>query len=268
LTARSSKPSPRWERLLPWIIPAALLLAWAGVSAFGLAPAYLLPGPRVVVAAAHSYIFGAIGESPYAGRFTGDLGASLARVFLGFGLAVLVGLPLGILSGRLPRFQKLVGNSIHAARAVPGIAWLPLALVWFGIGLPATIFLVSLAAFFPIYLNTAGGARQINPLLYQSGAMMGIGRVRGIFAILIPAAMPQIVSGLRLGLGIAWAYLVLGELTGVANGLGAVIMDARMLGRIDMILVGILVIAVLGRLSDDLLRLTLNACFKSARRVP
>ncbi|MFZ1983768.1 MAG: ABC transporter permease [Desulfatitalea sp.] len=264
----SSKTPLRLERFLPWIIPALLLLAWAGASATRLVPAYLLPGPEAIACAAYAYIFGTAGDAPYAGRFLGDLGASLVRVFLGFGLAVLLGLPLGMLSGRLAPFQKLVSNTLHAARAVPGIAWLPLALVWFGIGLPATIFLVSLAAFFPIYLNTAGGARQINPLLSQSGAMMGIGRLRAIFTILIPAAMPQIVTGLRLGLGIAWAYLVLGELTGVPNGLGAVIMDARMIGRIDMIMVGIIVIAVMGRLSDDLLRLALKICFKSARRMP
>lgn len=119
---------------------------------------------------------------------------------------------------------------------MPGISWLPLALVWFGIGMRTTVFLVALAAFFPVYLNTAAGARQIDPLLYRAGAMMGIGRLRGVFAILLPAAMPQIIGGLRLGLGISWAYLVLGELTGVANGLGAVIMDARMLGRIDIMM--------------------------------
>ncbi len=258
----------RWPTLLPWILPALLLLAWSAVSAAQWVPAYLLPSPWDILAAGHGYIFGTPGQAPYAGRFLGDLRASLLRVLLGFGLAVLLGLPLGILSGRLTRFQRLVGNTIHAARAVPGIAWLPLALVWFGIGLPATVFLVCLAAFFPIYLNTAGGARQINPLLYQAGAMLGIGRVRGIFTILIPAAMPQIVSGLRLGLGIAWAYLVLGELTGVADGLGAIIMDARMLGRIDMIMVGIIVIAVMGRLSDDLLQMLLKLSFKSARRLP
>jgi NitT/TauT family transport system permease protein len=257
----------RRPTVLPWILPALLLLAWSAVSAARWVPAYLLPSPWDIAAAAHGYIFGTPGEAPYAGRFLGDLRASLPRVLLGFGLAVLLGLPLGILSGRLPLFQKLLGNTLHAARAVPGIAWLPLALVWFGIGLPATTFLVCLAAFFPIYLNTAGGARQINPLLYQAGAMLGIGRVRAIFTILIPAAMPQIVSGLRLGLGIAWAYLVLGELTGVADGLGAIIMDARMLGRIDMIMVGIIVIAVMGRLSDDLLQMLLKLSFKSARRL-
>jgi NitT/TauT family transport system permease protein len=264
----SSKHPFRWPALLPWILPALLLLTWSAVGATRLVPAYLLPSPQDILVAAHGYIFGSPGDAPYAGRFLGDLRASLLRVLLGFGLAVLLGLPLGILSGRLPLFRKLVGNTIHAARAVPGIAWLPLALVWFGIGLPATTFLVCLAAFFPIYLNAAGGARQINPLLYQAGAMMGIGRVRGIFTILIPAAMPQIVSGLRLGLGIAWAYLVLGELTGVADGLGAIIMDARMIGRIDMIMVGIIVIAVMGRLSDDLLQMLLKIAFKSARRLP
>ena len=93
-----------------------------------------------------------------------------------------------------------------------------------------TIFLVALAAFFPIYLNAEAGARQVNPLLLQAGAMMGVRRLRGTFAILLPAAMPQIITGLRLGMGISWAYLVLGELTGVPDGLGALIMDARMLG--------------------------------------
>jgi sulfonate transport system permease protein len=268
MTFIPSETPLRLERVLPWIIPALLLLTWCVASAARMVPAYLLPGPEAILRAAYGYIFGTAGSAPYAGRFLSDSGASLLRVFLGFGLAALLGLPLGILAGRRAPFQKLVSNTLHAARAVPGIAWLPLALVWFGIGLPATIFLVSLAAFFPIYLNTAGGARQINPLLYQSGAMMGIGRMRGIFTILIPAAMPQIVAGLRLGLGIAWAYLVLGELTGVPDGLGAVIMDARMIGRIDMIMVGIIVIAVMGRLSDDLLRLALKICFKSARRMP
>jgi sulfonate transport system permease protein len=129
-----------------------------------------------------------------------------------------------------------------------------------------TVFLVALAAFFPIYLNAATGARQINPKLLQAGAMMGVKRLRGTFAILIPGAMPHIMTGLRLGLGISWAYLVLGELTGVPNGLGAVIMDARMLGRVDMIIVGMIIIAIIGRLSDSLFTAGLKCFLKSARR--
>ena len=260
--------TPFNTRLLPWAIPAGALLAWIFFNESGLVPPYLLPQPLDVVKAAHLYIFSPPDAGPYAGRFLGDARASLLRVALGFSLAASLGIPLGILSGRLTVFRQLMSTPVNALRAVPGICWLPLALVWFGIGLKTTVFLVTLAAFFPVYLNAAAGARQIDPLLYQSGAMMGVGRLRGVFAILIPAAMPQIITGLRLGLGIAWAYLVLGELTGVPDGLGALIMDARMLGRIDIIAVGIIIIAVFGRVSDLGLNAGLRLCFKSARRIP
>jgi NitT/TauT family transport system permease protein len=189
-------------------------------------------------------------------------------VLLGFGLAVIAGIPLGVLSGRLALVNRLLSTTINALRAVPGISWLPLAMVWFGIGIKTTVFLVALAAFFPVYLNAEAGARQVNPTLLQAGAMMGVRRLRGTFAILLPAAMPNIITGLRLGMGISWAYLVLGELTGVPNGLGALIMDARMLGRIDIIVMGIILIALIGRLCDVGLYLMLRLSFKSARRIP
>lgn len=253
--------------LLPWIPPVLFILTWVLVSETGLVPTYLLPHPKAIGRAGFNYIFGHAGEGPYAGRFLGDARASLYRVLLGFSLAAALGIPLGIWSGRTAAVRRLISTSINALRAVPGICWLPLALVWFGIGLKTTVFLVALAAFFPIYLNAAAGARGIDPLLLQAGAMMGIRRVRGTFAILLPGAMPSIMTGLRLGLGIAWAYLVLGELTGVPDGLGAVIMDARMLGRIDIIVVGIILIAALGRISDLLLKSLLRLCFKSARRL-
>jgi sulfonate transport system permease protein len=257
-----------YSRVLPWVIPAVLLLIWAAASEARWVPDYLIPAPRSIVDAAHTYIFGQPDSAPYAGRFLRDAYASGVRVFFGFAIAALAGIPLGIFSGRRAMIQKLLGTTLNALRAVPGICWLPLALVWFGIGMRTTVFLVALAAFFPIYLNTADGARHLNPLYYRAGAMMGIGRWRGVFAILLPAAMPRIVTGLRLGLGISWAYLVLGELTGVSNGLGAVIMDARMLGRIDIIVVGIIIIAIMGRLSDVALTSGLRCCFKSARRMP
>jgi sulfonate transport system permease protein len=253
---------------LPWIIPAGFILTWILVSETGMIPTYLLPHPLEIGQTGYHYIFGKPGDAPYSGRFLGDASASLVRVFSGFGCAMVFGIPLGIVSGRLSIVHKLVGTSINALRAVPGISWLPLAMVWFGIGIKTTVFLVALAAFFPIYLNAAAGAGQIDPLLLQAGAMMGIKRLRGTFSILLPGAMPHIITGLRLGLGISWAYLVLGELTGVPDGLGALIMDARMLGRIDMILVGIIIIAVIGRASDQLLKQSLKLFFKSARRMP
>jgi NitT/TauT family transport system permease protein len=251
----------------PAIIPFAFFTIWFAVSETGTVPAYLLPHPVDIVQAGYSYIFGSPGEAPYAGRFVDDLGASIIRVLFGFILAVVLGIPLGMLSGRLETANRLLSTSVNGLRSVPGICWLPLAMVWFGIGLKTTVFLVATAAFFPIYLNAAAGARQIDPIYYQAGAMMGVTRIRGVFAILIPAAMSHIITGLRLGMGISWAYLVLGELTGVPNGLGAVIMDARMLGRIDIIVVGIILIALIGRTCDWVLNQFMNFCFKSARRL-
>ena len=253
--------------LLPVLLPLAVLLAWTALSGSGLAPAYLLPGPAAVFEAGVRYVFAAPGQGPYAGRFFTDLLASLGRVFAGFGLAALLGIPLGLCSGRVVTVNRLFAATIGGLRAVPGICWLPLALIWFGIGFRTTVFLVALAAFFPIYQNALTGARSVAPIYYQAGAMLGVSRLRGVFAILLPLAMPNLLTGLRLGMGISWAYLVLGELTGVPDGLGAVIMDARMLGQTDMILVGILLIALVGRLCDRLLVGLLRVCSKSARRL-
>lgn len=255
------------SQILPWIIPLVFIILWFVVSETRVIPTYLMPHPVEIGKTGYNYVLGNPGDGPYAGRFLDDARASLIRVATGFALAIIFGLPLGITSGRLSMVQRLMGLSINALRAVPGISWLPLAMIWFGIGIKTTVFLVALAAFFPIYLNAAAGARQINPLLLQAGAMMGVKRLRGTFAILLPGAMPHIMTGLRLGLGISWAYLVLGELTGVPNGLGALIMDARMLGRIDIIVVGIIIIAVIGRASDQFLKASMKFCFKSARRM-
>lgn len=251
---------------LPWLLPAGALAFWFLASATGLLPPYLLPSPAQILGATWTYVFAPEGSAPFAGRFLADAGASLGRVAGGFGLAVMLGLPLGLLSGRLAAVRLLLDTLLNGLRAVPGIAWLPLALVWFGIGFKTTVFLVALAAFFPIYLGAAAGARQVNPLFPRAGAMLGLGRARLVFTVLLPAAMPHVVTGLRLGLGVAFAYLVLGELTGVPDGLGAAIMDARMVGRVDLIVMGIFLIAAIGRLCDLGLVWGLRL-FKSVRRL-
>ncbi|QTA78349.1 putative ABC transporter, permease protein [Desulfonema limicola] len=255
------------QAFIPWIIPFLFILIWFTASENQVFPSYLVPHPFDIAKTGYFYIFGKTGEIPFSGRFLQDALSSLNRVFLGFFLSAVLGIPLGIVSGRVKNVHRLLSTSINGLRAVPGISWLPLALVWFGIGIKTTVFLIASASFFPVYLNAVSGSRQVNPLLLQAGAMMGVSSTRGIFHILIPAAMPHLVTGLRLGLGISWAYLVLGELTGVPRGLGAVIMDARMIGRIDIIIVGIIIIAALGRASDLLLCILLKLCFKSARRI-
>ncbi len=247
---RDPDSRPATALVLPWLLPAGGLGFWFLASAVDLLPSYLLPSPAQVFHAAWAYVFAPVDSAPFAGRFLADAKASLGRVAGGFGLAALLGLPLGLISGRLAAMRLFLDTFLNGLRAVPGIAWLPLALVWFGIGLKTTVFLVAQAAFFPIYLGAAAGARQVNPLFLRAGAMLGLGRARLVCTVLVPAAMPHLVTGLRLGLGIAFAYLVLGELTGVPDGLGAVIMDARLLGRVDIIIMGIIIIAAIGRLCD------------------
>ncbi|MGD9947007.1 MAG: ABC transporter permease [Desulfobulbus sp.] len=252
--------------LLGVLLPMGLLFTWFLVSNLGFVPGYLLPSPARVAATAQGYIFGSPGAGPYSGRFLGDLTASLGRVLTGFSLAALFAIPLGICSGRLCLVNTLLSGLVNGLRAVPGICWLPLAMIWFGIGLKTTVFLVGLAAFFPIYQNALTGARLVAPIYLQAGAMLGVSRLKSVFTILLPMSMPNILTGLRLGMGISWAYLVLGELTGVPDGLGAVIMDARMLGQTDLILAGIFLTALIGKLCDSLLVLLMRLSFKSARR--
>ncbi len=253
--------------LYPLIIPICLFIFWFGLSMTNAVPEYLLPSPSDLFDGFYTYVLKSGHASPYAGRFLVDLSASTSRVCAGFLIAVITGIPLGLLSGKSRLFRSLFSASVNGLRAVPGISLLPLALVWFGIGFKTTVFLISLAAFFPIYISTASGVRQVPEPLMRSGAMMNITGISALFKITLPAAMPHIVSGLRLGLGLSWAYLVLGELTGVENGLGAVIMDARMAGRIDIIIIGIICIALAGRASDLFLVYGLKTGFKGMRLV-
>ena len=206
---------------------------------------------------------GAVSEGyadAYAGRFWGDLSASLGRVGSGYLLAVIPGVALGLASGRSPALASLLSPIINGVRAVPGISWLPLALLWLGIGL------IALAGFFPAYLNAAAGAASVPPVLIRAGRMLGFGRRAIFFRVVIPSAMPQVRTGLRVALGMSFSYLVLGELTGVPDGLGAMIMDARLAGRVDLLVSGIILIALVGWLCDVLLMRALSAVSVSLRR--
>lgn len=181
-------------------------------------------------------------------------------------LAVIPGVALGLASGRSPALASLLSPIINGVRAVPGISWLPLALLWLGIGFRATVFLIALAGFFPAYLNAAAGAASVPPVLIRAGRMLGFGRRAIFFRVVIPSAMPQVRTGLRVALGMSFSYLVLGELTGVPDGLGAMIMDARLVGRVDLLVSGIILIALVGWLCDVLLMRALSAVSVSLRR--
>jgi len=235
------------------VLPAVLFIAWHIVTAGGKIPGYLLPSPAKLGMIAIDFALGNWNLTPYSGTLLVHSMASAMRVLGGFGLAAAFGLPLGFLTGRIAIARRSIDPTIHLARTIPGIGWLPVAMVWFGVGENTTLFLIALAAFFPIYMNSAQGAAGVSPLLLRAGKMLGANKLTLFTTVIVPASIPSTVAGLRLGLGLSWAYLVLGELTGVSKGLGAVMMDARMLGHVDMVLVSMICIAFWGRISDLIL---------------
>lgn len=239
--------------LLGLALPAALLIAWYLVTAVGKVPEYLVPAPVNFGRVAVDFALGNLGMTPYSGTLFEHSLASTARVAGGFGLAAAAGVPLGYLTGRIAPVKRILDPTIHLVRTIPGIGWLPVALVWFGVGERTTLFLIALASFFPVYVNSAQGAASVPILLLRAGRMLGATKLSLFTTVIVPASLPSVIAGLRLGLGLSWAYLVLGELTGVAKGLGAVMMDARMLGHVDVVLVSMFYIALLGRISDLLL---------------
>ena len=212
------------------------------------------------------------------GRGIGRVCGCLCRAFLGRSVRKPGARGKRLLVGGDPRrgagsgfraesaLASLLSPIINGARAVPGISWLPLALLWLGIGFRATVFLIALAGFFPAYLNAAAGAASVPPVLIRAGRMLGFGRRAIFFRVVIPSAMPQVRTGLRVALGMSFSYLVLGELTGVPDGLGAMIMDARLAGRVDLLVSGIILIALVGWLCDVLLMRALSAVSVSLRR--
>lgn len=248
------------------ILPALVLLLWFAVTAWGGMPEYKLPSPQKLLYVLADFATGRLGITPYSGTLWGHLFHSLRRVAGGFALAAACGLALGFLSGCIPLARRLVDPLIHLVRTIPGIGWLPVAIVWFGIGEGNTLFLIALASFFPIYLNTVHGTSQVPEVTLRAGQMLGAKGFTLFRTVVLPATFPDVAVGLRLGLGVAWAYLVLGEVTGVTEGLGAVMTDGRMLGHVDIVLATMIVIACVGKLTDWLLLAACRAVCPQMRR--
>ena len=236
-----------------YVIPISIIVLCTLVSVLNIIPDYKLPSIQSLFYALKDFSVGLINDTSYSRQLWPHLIASIGRIFRAFILAIIIGIPLGFISGRNKLIRKMIDPTLNAIRSIPGVGWLPIAIVWFGVGEKNTLFLMTLATFFPIYLNTQSGVQQIPKKIENAGRMLGAKGIRLYIDILLPAAFPCILVGLRLGLRISWSYLVLGEITGVNYGMGAVMSDARMLGRVDMIIVCMLIIALLGKLSDVLL---------------
>ena len=178
--------------------------------------------------------------------------ASLKRVLSGVAIAIVTALPLGIAMGYWTRARNYLTPFVEMIRPIPPLAWVPLAILWFGIGDRSSSFIIFLGAFFPILLNTIGGVLSINRRLIESSIILGAKKGALFLKVLLPGAMPSIITGVRIALGIGWMTLVAAEFTGVKSGygLGYMIMTARDIQRPDQIIAGMAVIGMIGYAMD------------------
>jgi NitT/TauT family transport system permease protein len=247
------------ERLRPklfgLIAPIVLLASWQLAVQHKLLPAAIIPAPSRVLESWMQWAFGnPTGNlNPYSGSWAASVRASLWRVAQGYAIAVLVGVPTGVLIGRSQFVRRLIDPTIQGLRPVPITAWLPLAIAVFGIHDLSALFLIGLGAFYPIVISTTQGVRGVPPNLMRVGAMMGMSWWQSARMIVLPSAAPAIFTGLRLGLGIAWTALVVAEMVAVKSGLGFVLWDAYYIGRMDIVLGDMVSIGIIGLLSDQVL---------------
>ncbi|MHC2018610.1 ABC transporter permease [Methylobacterium sp. CM6247] len=236
------------QALLALALPVAMGIAWHLLTVGK--PYSLIPPPSEVWTAMVDLAIGGPEGDAFSGTLLSHLTASLTRVFGGFSLAALAAVPLGLLIGRVPLMRQILDPTLQILRPVPVTAWLPLAMILFGLGPRSAYFLVFLGAFYPILVNTIFGVRSVEPRLFEAAAMLGCRGSAQFARVVLPAALPSIFTGLRLGLGFAWVVIVVGEMTGVPTGLGAIIMEARQLSRTDIVICGMIVIGVAGFVCD------------------
>jgi ABC-type nitrate/sulfonate/bicarbonate transport system permease component len=230
-----------------WLL-AVLVLVWQFASTQWVALQPLLPPPTDVFAAAVDLI--------RRGSLQNDIIASLRRVGVAILAATLIGIPLGAAIGGSSRFAWSVEPIVNFFRPIPPLAWIPLSIMWFGIGDVQNEFIIFLAAVFPILLNAVDGVRNVDRQLIRAARTLGATKTSIVTTVILPAALPSMFVGLRVGTGIAWMALVAGEIVAATSGLGYLINQGRFLFRSDYIIVGMVAIGVIGLLLDALLRLT------------
>ncbi len=247
-----SASNKRAGTVLPYLYAALFIVTiWQMVVSFTNAHVTLLPSPLLT---AQSFF-----ELVVTGELFIHIGASLGRVISAWALSALVAIPLGLAMGRWGWFERLVDPVIELFRPISPLAWIPLAILWFGIGETGKIFIIFIATFFPILLNTVSGVKSVDPVLIRAGQVLGCNDDRSLFIkVILPAAMPTIVVGLRISFGTGWAAIIAAELVAAQIGLGYLIADGMEILRSDLVLVGMVTIGVLGVLIDAVFRLLNN----------
>jgi sulfonate transport system permease protein len=238
--------NPKFTRWATWIGPVLLLTLWELITRFGWITARILPEPSAVLAAAlHLLQTGELQEAFL---------ASARRAFLGFLFGGSLGVLMGLITGLSQVAEVLLDGTFQMLRNVPLLAIMPMVILWFGIGEEAKVFIISLAVFFPLYLNTYFGIRSIDPNLLQMGRVYHLSPWRLFSNIILPGALPTILLGVRYGLTFMWLVLIVAETLSATSGIGYIAENARTFLQTDRIVLTIVIYAFLGKLSETIAR--------------
>lgn len=233
-----------------WILyiffPVLILCVWEGADLLHLLHSYSMPSLKSIISTIIEYWQN--------GKLVANILISFWRVLEGVLIALVFGLGSGILVSVFPRFNTFTDLVIQILRPIPPIAWIPLAILWFGIGESSKIFIIFLGAFFPIFLNTVDGIRSVDSKYFELVEVYEVSKKDLIFKLIIPGALPSIMTGIRLGIGSAWVCVVAAEMIGATSGVGYMLSDGRSLSRPDIVILGMLMIGVFGKIMDDLLK--------------
>ena len=232
--------------LAPWAVPVLLLCAWQAASQFGWLSSRVLPEPMAVLRA-----FVTLAQS---GDLARHVGVSLGRAIYGFVVGGGLGLLLGLLTGTFRSAETLLDTTLQMVRNIPALALIPLVILWFGIDETAKLFLVAIGVFFPVYLNTFHGIRSVDKGLVEMARSYGLSGWPLYRDVILPGALPSILVGVRFSLGLVWVLLIVAETISAQSGIGYMTMNAREFLQTDVVLVGILLYALLGKLADILSR--------------
>lgn len=215
-----------------------LFILWYAVTKYQLVNPLFLPPPKDVWEGAVDLI--------QAGELREHIAASLWRMFMGFVVGSVTGVVIGILMGQFRLFHAAVGPLVEIIRPIPGLAWIPVALIWFGIEDASKVFIISMGVFLAVVTNTFVGVRSLDPVLVRAARSLGANRRDIFFRVVLPGSLPHIFTGFRLGVQVSFALLVAAELVGSTSGLGFLIQDARNYFRGDLVILGMAVIGALG----------------------
>lgn len=249
-TRESVERVPRKKRSFPFIslvLPVALLVAWYVVTVGGMIPSYQLPSPVAVLAK--------ISSLAADGTLWSHIGITLYRVLIGSLIGTIAAVLLGSLVGFYNQAERLFDPMIQAFKSIPSLAWVPLFILWMGIGEPSKIALIAVGVFFPVYLNIVSGILNVDRKLIEVGKVYGFSHFELVRRIIFPVSLPSFFTGLRSGLGLGWMFVVAAELMGASQGLGYLLVIGQNSASPDIIIASILLFAVVGKLTDWVIKL-------------